>query len=185
MEKAKNYRVLGIGYDENKKGNGAMWDFGSYNKYEEAYESFVRLQCEPAVSFFRGKEHNESDFMLLEVVEGNGECERYINKWLIFNPRFSLENKVTEEIKCFRRCQKRKGIEKAYANWYEISIMEEVYSMIMNADLNETVKEWLAGKDKPLKSVCDKVLSSEYGFAHNWEEILDWLEEVISDLSRN
>ena len=88
--KTKFY-VCGIGYDENKCVTDYECNFGKFNTYEEAYELFVKLQCEDDATFFT-KQNNlyNIQIQLEECEETNNEIN-YIdvkNEWWITNPNF-------------------------------------------------------------------------------------------------
>lgn len=85
------YYVSGLGYDEKNRITDYEHDFGDFDTYEEAYELFVRLQCQDFELFFL---QEPSLYQLLLQVEESEEeddaivCIDVRNEWWITNPHF-------------------------------------------------------------------------------------------------
>lgn len=88
------YYVSGLGYDEKNHITDYEHDFGDFDTYEEAYELFVRLQCQDFELFFL---QEPSLYQLLLQVEESEEeddaivCIDIRNEWWITNPNFKEE----------------------------------------------------------------------------------------------
>lgn len=88
------YYVCGIGYDENDCITDYEQDFGDFNTYEEAYELFVRLQCNNfELLFIENPEIYQLLIQLEECEEDDNEinCIDVKNEWWIINPNFKEE----------------------------------------------------------------------------------------------
>ena len=84
------YYVCGLGYDENNCITDYEQEFGDFDTYEEAYESFVNLQCKPEESFFENSDVYQLLIQLEECEEydDSTECIDVHNEWWITNPKF-------------------------------------------------------------------------------------------------
>lgn len=83
------YYVCGLGYDENDCITDYVRDFGDFDTYEEAYELFVKLQCQNAESFFTRVPEMYQLLLQLEECEETDdgiECIDVKNEWWIENP---------------------------------------------------------------------------------------------------
>lgn len=88
------YYVSGLGYDENDCITDYEEDFGDFDTYEEAYELFVRLQCQDMeLLFLQEPEVYELLIQLEECEETEEEitCIDVKNEWCIINPNFNDE----------------------------------------------------------------------------------------------
>lgn len=85
------YCVSGLGYDKNDCITDYEHDFGAFDTYKEAYELFVRLQCQPWELFFLQEPEVYQLLIQLEECEEDDEEIRCIdvkNEWNIINPKF-------------------------------------------------------------------------------------------------
>ena len=88
------YYVCGLGYDENNHIFDGEINFGGFDTYEEAYETFVKLQCEDVNWFFEGAPKWYQMLLQLEECEETGDeinCVDVRNEWWITNPKFKEE----------------------------------------------------------------------------------------------
>lgn len=88
------YYVSGIGYDVNGNITDYERNFGDYNTYVEAYEQFVKIQCENRVMLFAGSVGvNQMIIQLEECEETEDEinCIDVTNEWWITNPNYKEE----------------------------------------------------------------------------------------------
>lgn len=88
------YYVCGLGYDQNYEAVDYECNFGGFDTYEEAYELFVKLQCEDAKLFFVDAPDVYSIDLRVEECEETDiaiECFQIRNEWGIINPKFSKE----------------------------------------------------------------------------------------------
>lgn len=87
------YYVCGLGYDENDCITDYEQSFGDFDTYEEAYELFVKLQCQSAESFFTKAPEIYQLLIQLEECEEDDdttECIDVRNEWWIVNPNFTF-----------------------------------------------------------------------------------------------
>jgi hypothetical protein len=85
------YYVCGLGYDENNEITDYEEDFGDFDTYGEAYELFVRLQCQDMELLFLQEPEVYELLIQLEECEETDEaitCIDVKNEWCIFNPKF-------------------------------------------------------------------------------------------------
>lgn len=88
------YYVSGPGYDENDCITDCEADFGDFDTYEEAYELFVRLQCQDMELFFLQEPDVCKLLIQLEECEEDDEeinCIDVKNEWWITNPNYKEE----------------------------------------------------------------------------------------------
>ena len=88
------YYVSGLGYDENNCITDYDHDFGDFDTYEEAYELFVRLQCQDFELFFLQESNIYQLLIQLEESEETNDaitCINVKNEWWIINPNFQEE----------------------------------------------------------------------------------------------
>ena len=88
------YYVCGLGYNKNYEAVDYECNFGGFDTYEEAYESFVKLQCKDAEFFFCDAPDVYSiDIRIEKCVETDDkiECFEIRNEWGIVNPKFNKE----------------------------------------------------------------------------------------------
>ena len=85
------YYVCGLGYDENDCITDYDFDFGDFDTYEEAYISFVKLQCRNVRSFFTDNPEVCKLLIQIEECEETDDeitCVDVKNEWWIENPNF-------------------------------------------------------------------------------------------------
>jgi hypothetical protein len=85
------FYVCGLGYDENNRIFDGEMNFGDFDTYEEAYETFVKLQCKDVCWFFEGAPKWYQLLLQLEECEETDEeinCIDVKNEWWITNPNF-------------------------------------------------------------------------------------------------
>ena len=85
------YYVSGLGYDENDCITDYDWDFGDFDTYEEAYELFVKLQCQDMELLFLQEPEIYQLLIQLEESEVTDDaitCVDVKNEWCIVNPKF-------------------------------------------------------------------------------------------------
>jgi hypothetical protein len=88
------YYVCGLGYDVNGNITDYERNFGDYDTYEEAYEQFVKMQCENRVMLFTGSVGVNQMLLQLEECEEDDDeinCIDVKNEWWITNPNFKEE----------------------------------------------------------------------------------------------
>lgn len=87
------YYVCGLGYDENDCITDHEQSFGDFDTYEEAYELFVKLQCQDVASLFTNTPHLYQWLIQLEECEETEDvlsCTDVKNEWWIVNPSFAF-----------------------------------------------------------------------------------------------
>lgn len=95
------YYVCGIGYDEKNNVTDYGQSLGVFDKYVDAYEFFVKLQCRNEASFFI---KNYKLYQMLiqieecEVIENEINCVDVKNEWWITNPHYNDSVKHYEYI---------------------------------------------------------------------------------------
>lgn len=89
------YYICGLYYDKNNCITDYEQNFGVFDTYEEAFETFVKLQCKNPEWFFK-KQAN--DYQILLQIEECGEtnnetnCIDVKNECWIINPNYKEEN---------------------------------------------------------------------------------------------
>jgi hypothetical protein len=89
------YHICGIGYDKNDCVTDYETNLGDFDDYEEAYEEFVKLQCEDVRGFFNRVPNIYQILIQLEECEETDEeitCIDVNNEWWIINPNYKEEN---------------------------------------------------------------------------------------------
>lgn len=90
LEEPIRYYVCGIGYDKNDCVTDREWSFGDFDTYEEAYDLFVKTQCQNAETFFTEKDSNVHTMLLqlekCKETDDGTECVDVINEWSVQNP---------------------------------------------------------------------------------------------------
>lgn len=69
-----------------------------------------------------------------------------------------------------------------YREWYKIMFFEEYYQLLA-ADYvkNDNLITWLSQFDNPLHFLYEEWLSCDGAFNGDWDEMIDWMEEVLSE----
>ena len=87
--KTIRFYVCGIGYDKDNCVTDYEYDFGDFDSYEEAYERFVKVQCDGAKEFF--EEHPKAHQVLVQLEKCKETptdicCLDVQNEWWMTNP---------------------------------------------------------------------------------------------------
>jgi hypothetical protein len=88
------YYVCGLGYDENDCITDNEYTFGDFDTYEQAYEMFVRVQCQNFGLYFLIYPNVNKFLLQLEECEEDDDeisCIDVKNEWWIVNPDFKEE----------------------------------------------------------------------------------------------
>lgn len=88
------YHICGLCYDENDHIKDGEMYIDDFDNYEDAYERFVKLQCQGANWVFEGAPGVYQILIQLEECEEDDEEIRCIdvkNEWWITNPNYEEE----------------------------------------------------------------------------------------------
>ena len=97
----------------------------------------------------------------------------------------TLQEKLTNEIVEFRKSYEVKGVAQTYKDWYMIGFKEEYYEMLMcdylDDDCYKDMLEWLCEFKYPLQFLYDEWLSADGAYNHDWDAMVDFIEEVYKE----